>query len=369
MAKRRRKKNGGKIYAVLLTIYIIAMFCAAGYGLSIVWAYAEEFEQSQPEPVMDKYVEELNAYQWGDTIARTVSEMDHEMQSDEECAQIIKDLLSGGVSYARGASGGVQGTICYVLRCDQGSFGRVWLEEDTSKKADSRFGMLPWRIAREEFDFTGLYTGIQVTVPESFSVYINGNKLSKDYIVEEGIHYDVLEEYYESYSGLPTKVTYRFENIIGRIEPVIKDSDGNEFTVDSTKDDSQYLRSCGDKELQQLKAFADKFAPRYYDYVAGIYDPTYGYQRIMPYIKLGSDLDERLKLAMDGLYFAHTVAVRVDEVQLNSAVWMADGIYLCDISVTVTTTGPRETEQKQENMKLIVLENGGDYRAVSQELY
>ena len=106
-------------------------------------------------------------------------------------------------------------------------------------------------------------------------------------------------------------------------------------------------------------AYLSKEAKKMLD-AAGFYDAT---------ISASSDLDERLKLAMDGLYFAHTVAVRVDDVQLNSAVWMADGIYLCDITVTVTTTGPRETEQKQENMKLIVLENGGDYRAVSQELY
>jgi len=364
----RKKNRGGKIYAVLMAVYIVLFLCAAGYGLTIVWAYAEEYELSQPSNVMDEYVAHLNANLSNDTIESTVASMDHEVQSNEECCEIIKQLLSGGVSYSRGPSGGDAGSICYILKCDEGSFGRVYFREDQDYK-DSKYGMLPWEIYKEEFDFTGLYTGIEVTIPESYRVYLNDNKLGSEYIVEEGIHYDVLEEYYEDYEKLPTKVTYRFENIIGRLEPVIKDADGNVVTIDTARDDSQYLRSCSEAELTKLQSFSENFCERYYEFVGGKYDPTYGYQRLMPYVKLGSDLDERLKLAIDGLYYSHTISVQTNQVTLNEALWLDDGLFLCMVTANVTTTAPTGTEQKDENMKLIVVANGGDYRAVSQELY
>jgi len=366
----RKKKRSSKGYAIFMVAYILLVICVVSFVLSKVWDYAEEYELSQPSNTMDEYVAQLNANLSNDTIEATVAEMDHEMQSDEECCEIIEGLLSSGVTYSRGPSGGEEGVICYVLKCGEGTFGKVYLKEDLSNKEESQFGMYPWVIHREEFDFTGLYTGIEVTVPESYGVYLNGNKLGDEYIVEDGIHYDVLEEYYEDYSKLPTKVTYRFENIIGRMEPVIKDADGNEVTIDTTRDDSQYLRSCSEKEQAALLSFSEKFCQEYYTFIGGKYDPTYGYQRLMPYIKLGSDLDERLKLAIDGLYYSHTKSVVVDSVSVDNTLWLEDGLYLCMVTATFTTHAADNTvEQQTDNMKLIVVETAGDYRAVSQELY
>lgn len=369
MARRKKKGMSGKTYALLLTVYVLVLVCAVAFGLSKVWDYAVEYELAQPTNVMDEYVDTLNASLSNDTIRETVASMDHEMQTDDECVEIIEEMLGGGVSYTRGPSAG-DGSICYILKCDSGSFGKVYLTEDRSYEDESEFGMLPWVISGEEFDFSGLYTGVQVTVPESYYVFINGHRLDEQYIVEKDIPYDVLEEYYDDYEGLPTKVTYRFDRIIGQMEPVIKDSEGKEAVVDSGKDDSQYLRHCSDSEKASLVRFGKNFCQEYYTFVAGKYDPTYGYQRLMPYVKMGSDLDERLKLAIDGLYYAHTQGVTTDSVELTDAMWLADGLYLAMYTATYTTTAADySVEQKSDNMKLIIVETAGEYRAVSQELY
>lgn len=362
MQKRRKKSYG---YAIFLTLYILIIIIAAAFGLSKLWGYAEEYELSRPERTMDAYVEKLNLNHWDDTIAETVSNMEHEMQSDEECSQIIKDLLSSEITYSRGAAIGGPGTLTYVLKCSDGSFGRVILAEDTS--FESEYELFPWIVQSEEFDFTGLYTGIEVTVPESYYVFINNNPLGSEYIVEKDIHYDVLEDYYKDYDGLPTKVTYRFDKIIGKAEPVIKDQKGNIVTIDSDRDDSQFLRECTSGELDRLRTFSENFCKGYFEYTAGIYDPTYGYQRILPYIVKGSDLDDRLKLAMDGLYFSHTKSVKVENINLDNAFFMGDNIYLCEISADVTTFGPRGVESANESMKVIAVNDGGEYKAVSQE--
>ena len=369
MAKRKKKGLNRKAYGLMLTVYVLVLVCVAAFALTKVWDYAEEYELAQPTNVMDEYVAQLNANLSNDTIRETVSRMDHEMQTDEECVEIIEGMLAGGVSYTRGPSAG-DGSICYVLKCDSGSFGKVYLTEDKSYEDDSKFGMLPWMISREEFDFSGLYTGVQVTVPESYYVFVNGHRLGDEYIVEKDIPYDVLEDYYDDYEGLPTKTTYRFDRIIGQMEPVIKDSEGQAAVIDGSRDDSQYLRHCTDSEKAALLSFGKNFCKEYYTFVGGKYDPTYGYQRLMPYIKLGSDLDDRLKMAIDGLYFSHTKNVTTDSVELTDALWLADGLYMAMYTASyTTTTASYSLEQKTDNMKLIIVETAGEYRAVSQELY
>jgi len=372
MAKKKKKNLGRRIYFICLAIYTLLITGAAIFGLSIVWDYAEEYESSRPENIMDEYVAQLSENLWDESIEETISKMPHEMQSDAECADIVKDMLSSGVSYMRTAGSKDEDlSISYKLRCDGSDFGLVSLKQDESKAEESKFGMLPWVIYKEEFDFTGLYSSVQVTIPETFSVELNGHELGSEYIIEEGIRYDVLEDYYDIHPSLPTKVTYRFDNIIGTLIPVIYDEQGNEFEVDTNRDDSQFVKECTDEQqLARLKDFANGFCMRYYEYITGIYDPSYGYQRLQTYMKLGSDLDQRMLAAMDGLTWSHTSSLRIDYVTFNSAIDIGDGFYILDVSTQTTTLEPGRGEVVgTHNMKIIVSDTGNDIRAVMQELY
>lgn len=220
MAGRKKKRNG---YAIFMCVYIVIVLVLVGVGLTWLWGYAVAYEDSQPTNTMDKVVEELNKSFWNDDMAATIAAMPHEAQTDEECAEIIKSMIGSGVSYKR--SGSTDTTVTYNLVCDTGVFGSVTLCEDTS--ADTKYeGLYPWKLQSESFDFTGLYSSVEVTIPKSYTVSVNGYKLDDEYITEDNIHYDILEDYYEDYSGLPVKATYKFDDIIGIIEPVITDQIG-----------------------------------------------------------------------------------------------------------------------------------------------
>lgn len=368
----RRKKRGSKIYAICLSIYILILCGAAVFGLTKVWGYAEEYEASRPAKAMDEYVAALSENLWDESIANAISAMPHEMQTDEECAEIVKSMLKNEISYSRIAgTGGSDVTANYSLRCGDHVFGTVTLKEDESKAGEVKYGMLPWIVYKEEFDFTGLYSSVQVTVPASYSVELNGHELGEEYIIESGIQYDVLTEYYQDYPNLPTKVTYKFDNIIGNLEPVILDENGNETVIDESRDDSQFITPVDEATLSRLNEFAGKFVERYKEYIAGEFEPSYGYQRLLPYVKLDSDLDQRLKAAQDGIFWSHKhgASVVTNSVSLNSAIYVGDGVYIIDISSSSTATTNNGTEEIQDNMKIIVTDTGSDIRAVTLELY
>ena len=375
LKKRRERLH----YTLALYIWGILLLAAAIFALTKVWAYAEAFELSRPVYTMDRYVADLSQELWDEGIAETVAAMPHEVQSDEEVEECVRELLgSGNITYVR--KGGSAERIKYSLRCRGNEFGVITLAPDESAEGNidtDRFpwrllpwSLQPWKIESESFDFTGLYSAIEVVVPYDFSVWLNGVRLSRDYIVERDIPYDVLEDYYGYYEEMPTKVRYRFENVIGSVDPIIRDEDGEIFIIDPNLDDSQFIKPCSETELARLAEFSAGFSVNYLKYISGVTDPTYGYQRLSGYLLPGSDLDNRMKDAMDGLSWAHTSSITVDSSQLNGALSLGEGFYLCDISATATTfaVGHGEVETVN-NMRVIVREKNDDVRAIHLKLY
>ena len=336
------------------------------------------YEASRPEQAMRRYVADLSEELWDEGIAETVAAMPHEVQTDEEVAEHVREMLRDGVSFVR--KGGGSGRAVYTLRCNGRAFGTVTLVEDPSyvPRIDvSRFpwSVLPWslktwKVESEEFDFNGLYSSVEVVVPETFSVWLNGVRLGEDCIVERGILFDALADYYKYYDGLPTKVRYRFDNVIGRLVPEIRDENGEVFSLDRGRDDSQFIKPCSEEELARLADFTAGFTVNYLKYVSGVNDPNYGYQKLAPYLLADSELDERMKGMLDGLSWSHTSSITVDSSRLNGALALGGGFYVCDMTARASTFSMgKGQEWTISNMRVIVEKKNDDVRALALELY
>ena len=356
-----KKKKSGLFYFLFLLVYILIVLGVIAFFMTKVWGFAEEYEAARPAHTMDAYVEDLNQNLWNDQVAQPIADMPHEVQSDEDCAQVVKDMLSAGISYAR-TTGSGDNSINYALRCGDKVIGKVTLIEDSSLANQVKYDMLPWIVSSEEFDFTGLYSSVEVTVPKSYTVMLNGTALGSEYIIEDDIQFDLLKDYYSSYPKLPVMVTYRFEHIIGELEPVILDDHGNEVLLDESRGQEQFLNNCSDAELAKLTDFTERFAERYQSYNAGIGDDpaTVYVNRLAGYIMPGSDLEFRMKAAQDGLGWAHTNSINIEYTILNSAVSFGEGVYLCDYSSAFTTKGINGTQDFENNIKMIVIDKTGD---------
>ena len=356
------KKKSGWGYFLALLIYVLVALAAIAFLMVWLWGFAKEYENSRPTSTMNAYIQSLNENLWSDQIAQTIAGMPHEFQSDEECAQVVKEMLNQGISYARTASGGSVDQVNYSLLCGSKVIGKVTLMEDSSQADQVKHGMLPWIVTAEEFDFSGLYSSVEVTVPDNYTVTLNGVELGEEYIVGEPIPFSLLEDYYGSYDQLPVMVTYRADHLFGQIEPVVYDSNGNVFQVDETRGEEQFLNNCSDEVLERLTDFTERFAERYQYYMAAVGDdPATVYaDRLSGYILKGSDLEFRMKAAQDGLFYAHSNSMRVNETTLNSAVSFGGGVYLCDFSSDFTVWGRNGEEDQENHMRMIVVDVRGD---------
>lgn len=372
MADMRKKSVSGSVaYAFFLILYIIAMGAVIAFVLSKVWIFAEEYENARPTNVMDVYIADLNENLWDESIARTISAMPHPFQSDEEVLRLVQEMFSSELTYMRTVGGDGENALVYAILCEDNAFGRAYLVRDPSVEVE--FGSRPWRIDHEEFDFSGLYSSQEITVPQSYSVVLNGQTLGTEYITATGIHYDVLEEYYKDFPGLPTKVTYHMDHILGHLEPQIYDDLGQPAVIDTTRNDSQYIRPIDEGTYARLNAFTQNFADPYLRYSSNVVDPISGYAAVEPYLYPNGELSQRLKLTMDGYGWAHTTSYSFEGAQLVNAIALGDGYYSIEINAQTVITYPNKGEngvvRDNNGLRVLVVDYIGEIRAVSIERF
>lgn len=363
-AKRSRRR-----YWIALLIYTVVISVAAAAALKTAWLYAEEYEASRVSKVIDSFVSELSDNLMSDEIRSVIASMDHPVQSNEEIQAEVKNLLSSGVTYQRKSSSNDGKTIKYSLMCKGKPFGSVSVEEDESKADKVKFGMLPWKVTGSSYDFSDLYHSVETVAPAKFKVLLNGTELGREYITEEGIHYDVLEDYYAEYGDLPTKVRYSYDKAIGDLEFTYKDAAGNDFVIDPNADDSQFVVECNDEQYARLLDFCTRFVDRYMRISCGLAN----IDALNGYVSVNSDLYSRLKLfAADGQGYSHTSSFRLDSAELIGAVELGGGYYLCEMNAHTTILysgkGDNGVVENDNHFKIICYDRGEDLRVVSLDL-
>ena len=355
MSKRRKGLLGKFIYTLLLLAFMAALSYVAYTWLLRVNDYAEQYELSRPSKAVDSYLETLNRDRWNDGVARAIQQMPHEAQTDEEIKAFVQEKLAAGVTAVRKSGLTDTGTQSYSLRCNNREIGSMTIAEDQSYQGKVNldqqpwllvkkllpgileWGLKPWVLASDEFDFTNLYNSMEITVPSTYSVYINGRPLGEEYIVERGIHYDVYEPYYNDLPILPTKVTYRFDNAIGAVQPQIRDEDGNEVQIDPTRGDIQCIKPVDEETQARLMNLMQPFTEKYLIFRSGATDSMTALNNLKPYIIPGSDIDKRAQNALDGLSWAHTSSFKMSDYKFNGILPLANGVYVCNVTATTDT--------------------------------
>ena len=387
--KRRAGTRGKIIYTLILLLFGFVLALTAVTWLGRFSDYAEQYELSRPVHTLNAYLEAVNRDLWSDGIARAVGQIEHEAQSDEEVKAFIQDKLSAGITAVRKAgTAGDSSALTYSMRCAGSEIGTITLTEDESYRGKVDFhkmpwplvrrflpgilewGLKPWQVSSESYYFDNIYNVIEVTVPSEYAVQFNGVTLGPEYIVEEGIHYDVYEEYYKYWDYLPTKVKYRFDHAIGNIEPVILDEYGSVVTIDPEAGDSQFIYPASEEFVERCVDFAVPFTKAYLTYVSGAGDPGVNLNALKPYLMPGQDLEKRMYDAMDGLSWAHTSSIYNMDVTVNDVLELVDGYSVIDVTGTSNTYyyGKGELENAS-NIKLMVYDDGERLWAESLELY
>lgn len=393
--RAKRRKISSVLYGIFLVLYALVLAAIAVYFLGNVWTLAEEYEASRPNIVMDEYIEGLRKNLWNDSMSETISSMRHEFQTDEECAEIVKSMFEDEIRYVRKSGGGDADTeAVYDIVCGEHLIGKATMVRDESKIGQLKYAqasdfvnsipvigekignsikmnLLPWKVDSDEFYFDGLYSSAQITVPASYTVRLNNIPLNDEYIVEDDIHYDILEPYYADYPSLPTKVTYRADYIIGVLDMVAYDENGNVAVIDDTLDDWQFIPQPDAEEFARLDEFAYNFSDAFLAFSSNAMDFGSAFAKVQPYLVPGGELEARLRLSADGAGWAHTQSYRMESCTLNSAIALGSGIYVLDITAQTLIYYPGKgtdgTVRNLNGLKVTVQDDGLNIVALDVE--
>lgn len=329
-------KGKSRGFIIFMIVYAAVILIAAAFGLGKFWDYIDAYENSRIRNTIEAYMESLTPQHICDRSGALLDSVDHRLQSEETCRQVITDFLSSGITYARKASECTDTRTVYMLRCGGKTIGRVELVT----RGEARYGFTPWAVSEDSFDLSFLLgEKASITVDSTMQVYAGDVLLDESYVTETGLKYAAVKDFYDTLT-LPYKLTYTAGPILGETVLRAVDAGGQAVEIKEEADLDPYLNNCTEAVQQELDAFNRDFIDRYTRYLTSRIDNRlHNLQQLTPYLVSGSDLYARINKAYDGLQYGQSRSDTITAFTSNHIIDVGGGKYLCDVTYEVDSLG------------------------------
>lgn len=362
MAKKKKqyKKRSLGWFIFGMFVYAAIVLGVAFFGLKELWAFLEAYEASRDYHAIDAYMEQLTPEHICDTQSDLIARIDHNIQSEEACRQVLLSALTEDITYARKASECTGTKQVYVLRSGKQVIGSFSIRA----RAEDKYGFTPWEFDQESFDLSFLMgESVSATAPMGYPVYVNGVQLDDSYVVNQtSEQIEFLEDYYEEYD-LPVFYTKSYEAgpFLGSFPIEVKDLEGNPYVFDEAAFDKEALvHNCTQEETGKLNEFVEEFLERYIVFAGCANDNRYAnYAWVTELVVPDSNLARRMLEALDGMMYAQSRGDEIDTITVHHYVRLEEGRYLCDVTYLVNTIGTQGEVQTSNNAHIIVVEQNG----------
>lgn len=364
MADKRKRK---KLFPLFMLIYAVVFLIAVAFGLRYFWGYMDAYEKSRPNHILDAYLQHLTPEYICDASAELIASIDHNVQSEESCRQVILDALKEPLTCTKKPAESTQDKLVYVIRCGTKVVGSMTMEA----VGEPIMGFSTWSVTCDSFDLSYLVTAAKsVTVPHDHQVRSGENLLTEAYITEDQIPYEDISEFYGQGYTLPYMVTYEAGPFLGDVELTVTDPQGNPAVFDENTDMNQYIDNCTDTQKKELDTILHNYIYSYVDFISHKdHDSDGNYHKLSQYIVPKSDLLSRISQAMDGLKWVTDRNASVESIDVNHYVDLGNGRYLCDITYCVNTRDISGSIQAVSSLKIIFLETDSGLKAESMMSY
>lgn len=363
MAKKKKSKKRS-FFGWGMLIYAVVFLGLSAFGLKELWSFMEAYEASRPMNVLNAYMDSVTADYVCDQSQALIDQVDHNIQTEQQCRDYIKQSLSGGFSYARKSKECTDTRQVYVLR----SGGKVVGQFAMEVKSEDSYGFNMWELTEQSYDLSYLLgSKISVSAPDNCSVSVNGVVLDESYRTGDVIEYDALEDFYEDYT-LPAIVTYEAGPFLGDFEMVVTDSQGQ--TVTEEPDPAVIDDNCSEAEIEALKEYIAEFLKVYVDYMGSSNDQAdFNYSVLIKYIVEDSEFAERMYGALYGQRATQSRGDTITEITNNFYFRIEEGYYLCDVTYLVDTIGKQGSVITTNNVRILIVADGDDFLVQSVRNY
>lgn len=354
MAKGRfakEKKRRFWPFALFMLIYATVVLTAIELGLGMFHSYIAAYEDSRPKHILNGYMDSLTAEHVAELSQDVIDQVDHNIQSEEQCREYIMQSLARGFSYAKKSSESTETKQVYVIRSGLQVIGQFTMEVTH----EDEYGFTYWEVTQESFDMSHLIGSTVSTVaPDSYNVTVNGKVLDSSYIVGDPMKYDALKPFYGDYE-LPMLVTYQAGPFLGDFDIITTDAEGKVLFLEEVEDVSTLAQNCTVEEIEELDEFVDVFLDKYVTYMSGANKSAEAnLHRLLKLVVENSDFADRMVGALTGQKVTQSKGDKITEITNNYFFKLEDGRYACDVTYVVDTTGKQGVVTTTNNVRIIV---------------
>ena len=358
--KRARKLSFGKG----LAIYALVLLLLGAAALAVFYHYMDLYEQTRPAKIARDYVQSLTVDDLMEKDEALLSSLDSHIQSREEVRAFLSEALPE-LSYARHFDGSDQEGYVYALEYQGELVGRFTLTETGQES----MGLAQLRVSQVSFDWSPFCHEAEFVVPEDYTVSCNGVVLDESYITQTGVHYSLLEEFYDGRYELPTLVSYRSGRYIGDVETAVLDENGQVLDP-AVVGEKLYADNCTYDEKEAITAFTEEYISRYVQYSSSAQIwAIVGYYRVIELVVPNSDLSSRLEQAIPGLGYASSKSDEIQSITIHEIMNVGNGYYVCDVTYLVETLGQADYVTTTNNAKLVLVQTPYGFLVDAQVSY
>ncbi len=371
--KRKSKWMGFWVFCLIFALLVsgVTVFVLQKIEAALIDLEAQNTAKNnaRPELARDAYLEALDSDHVAQQLEALYAQVDSRVQSREQCQAVVKEALQEGIGYKVSfTSSEKQSFVLYNMASEDGKHRQIG-EFSITPQGESSYGYTPWSLAQESFNMDYLLCeGMTVTVPQGYSVWVNGNLLGDDCILEQGIGYEELREMPKDLP-LPTKVTYASGRTLGAVTLEVRSPQGETVTIDENTDWGQFLYGGTQEQQAAVKNFVEEFLGHYVHFSSTSENIRNNYKKVISYVVPDGDLQKRLYNAMDGLQWVTSTPDDLLNITINRILALSDGRYVCDITYLVNVNGRHGTDEQSTNVFIVITQIKGEQKVESVTVY
>lgn len=254
---RKKKKKGFPVfYTIYFALIALAVFAVA-FGMRYLRGYLAAYENSQPKYEAEKVAQTFLNRDF-ETLFGYEDQSLFKDETEEQYVEYMNELTSGmNITYKNVVSGS-EDVKRYLVKADDVPLGEFSLKKNG---VVDEYGFEGWTL--DTMKTTGVLRSetYRVTAPSTSTVYVDGQPLSSDCIVERDIPIFTVEDLPDG-AHVPTNCVYEFTRYFGVEQVRVVDQygeenvlteNGNTYTAAFNYDDSRLAPEVEERVIEVVR--------------------------------------------------------------------------------------------------------------------
>lgn len=292
-------------------------------------AYEARYEDSLPYHTAEAITQKFNDHDVDYIVASMTSKpVVTDFEEESVIAEYVESMISGKSFVYVETDSSREDEPEYYIKTDDGILvARVELKED--KSVSLPYGFKAWEEESLEF-FTAASYNVDISAPETYTVYINGVEVTDTYLDGEIVPSE-LTQYVDPYAVIPGTANYLVKGLYKRPTVTAVDYLGNECEcVYDSQNDKYVVGFIKDFEgREELEEFAISFTSTFANYIS----QDAGNYALDKYFPSGSSALSYIKRNSSRELYTRHGAVSIHNEEIKDVIVYSDEVVYMEIYV------------------------------------